>query len=167
MSPRASSAWTASSGRTVRVKAKRSGVLRDLSIYVVATDAASVEVSVYDSGEASPGNLTRLFASGGVSIAGNNTWQTFSGIACNVIQGRDYYLMIGSNSSVLTVARFVLPNNASQMTLPTSFFPNSGGLLPKYGALVAAGYTAPATISEANHAANTALCLVIGRITDN
>lgn len=164
----ASPAWTANSGRTIQIRAKRSGVLRDISIFVVATDTNSVEVSVYDTGETSATNYTRLYASGGQTIAGNNTWQTVgAGVCCNVVQGRDYLVMVGSNSAVLTIGKYANAVNVAVNTLPANFAPNSGGNNRKFAGLVGAGYTAPSSISEANNAANVNMIAAMGRITDN
>lgn len=150
--------------RMVRVIIPRTGMLRDISVWV-QVQAGNIMAAVYDTGDASAGNRTRLWQSGSVAVGAATAWQIIGDPNIAVTAGQHLDFAINSDNSSLQVGRVNLGASGAG-ALPTGFGVAPGGASPKYFALHTPGsFTAPATIAEASISANNQGVIVIGRIS--
>lgn len=132
-----------------RVIVPKEGVLTKFSFFV-GTSSGNVIGAVYDTGDASAGNRTKLWDSGSVAMGTGNNYQTLGdpNIAVKAGQALDFAIMLDNTTG--TYARLTLAQQA-QALLPTGFLPVAGGASPKIQwANNAASFAMPASIAEAS-----------------
>lgn len=151
--------------RLVRCVALKTGDLRHLT-YAVATQAGNVILAVYDTGDLSAGNYSRLYQSGAVAVGGVGFQTIDPGVgACPVILGKHYLLAIIFSSATAAYVVDSTLNSTLWGQLPSQFLSVPGGAAAKtVGAHAPGSHTAPATISEAGVAANDRAPALFGLI---
>src|SRR5580698_7956871 len=81
-----------------RVVIPKSGILHNLSIYV-GVSSGNIDVGIYDTGDASPGNYTRLNSKGGVACPAGGAWQIIYDPAMAVTAGQVYMFALGCDNT--------------------------------------------------------------------
>lgn len=149
---------------TLRAIIAKAGNLRDLAIYVGGTSAGNIRVLVLSTAS------TRLVLadSGSIACPAANAWRIAYDPNLAVSAGQAVELAFMTDSAT---ANFLAVGAVSSAvpTLPTGFFPVSGGALPKLICATAAqaslGADLSAGIAEASMAANFNAPYMIGRIS--
>lgn len=150
--------------RGVRVVIPKTGILHDLAIFVGGTSSGNVIGAIYDTGDASPTNRTKLWDSGSVAAGTTNTWQVIADPALSLQAGQQVDLcLIADNTSCLFAGVGAVSSN--QEPLPTNFWPAPGGAPPKFAwATTLGSFAAPSSIAESSLGASTPARLIIARI---
>lgn len=167
MGSAATAAGSANDMRGVRVRAHRSGILRDLYVFIVTADAVNnYDAGVFDAGATTSGTWTLLFSTGATSAAShtNNTWTKLCSPELSVVAGRDYILAFASLSTTETYARIGqgLVNSAASQ-LPADFWPTTDNVKNLTTTLTASKYPL-ATAVQSSFTANTITPYMMARI---
>lgn len=135
----------------LRMEARKSGVLHDLSMFVAAKAGKGI-VGLYDTGQANAGNYTRLSEGGEVEPTENSKWKIMHNPERTVVRGEQFMgAFIWNTGTTITLGR---GNSGAgiegSQTLPASFIP-AGGAEPKLIAITAeqTEFKLPEKITEA------------------
>lgn len=154
----------ANSSRTVRVTIPKSGTLHDLAIFPT-TSSGNVDVGVYDTGDASSGNRTRLYHSGSVACAAANAWQVVGDPNLVVVKGQQVDICLSCDNNTASFLATAALSNANIAQFPTSFLPTTNACSPKKWCTIATNFPMGTPIAEANMVVTTRGIAVIGRIS--
>lgn len=145
-----------------RMPVPTTGVLKGLSLFV-STASGNVIGGVYDTGDASNGNRTKLYDSG--TIAAGGGWLNLGDPNINVTAGQELDIAFIADNAILVVPKLTVFNGAS-CVLPAGFLPVPGGASPKlFWNNAPGGFSLPATVAEAACAQTvSALPLLIARV---
>lgn len=146
-----------------RVKVPKSGQLRDLTVFQVAS-SGNVSVGVFDTGDALAGSRTRLWSTGSIACPAANGWRTVGDPNIAVVAGQELDFLFAADNLTATIARAAAV--VGDLNLPASFWPAAGGASPKLGVRPTAGMMPlPATITEANMVSIGTVPMIIARIS--
>ncbi len=129
-----------------RVVIPKTGVLHDLSIYPTVA-SGNIDIGIYDTGDASPGNYTRLYSRGAVACPTAGQWNVIGDPALPVTAGQQLVFMLSCDNVTAAVLR---QGTGNANTLPAGFMPCPGGALPKLTDFAATSHPLPASIAEVN-----------------
>lgn len=151
-------------GWTVRVVVHRTGVLNDLTI-LQNVSSGNICVGVYDTGDASSGNRTRLYTTGSIACPAANAWRVVGDPAINVVAGQQLdFALVADNTTATFGGYSLVLGQAGQ--LPTNFWPAAGGALPKLSSILVTQLPLPTTLTEANLTQpGSQVPMIIARIT--
>lgn len=152
---------------TARTIIPKSGFLRD---FTAAANVVSgnVDIGVYDTGDTTATVRTRLGHSGSMACPATLTggkptiwWDPGAG-AIPVKAGQQVEFAIGCDNNTASFFRSVVPQIA---ILPDAFWAVPGGVLPKLGATVVAGFPLPGTVAEASWLGNLSVPFIMARVS--
>lgn len=156
----ATNAFTANRVTLCRAIAPITGVLHDLSIFVI-TQSGNLMASVYDTSA----TRARLWQSGSVACGAANAWQVIGDPALAVTAGQQIELGFSADNATAVFAIISQTPPGQFFQLPTSFWPAPLGAAPKLAAVNDPGsFIMPATIAEGSLSSNTKFPIIIGRI---
>jgi hypothetical protein len=148
----------------MRVVITRTGHLRDLSIYVL-TASGNALGAVYDCGEASSGNRTRLWGGTSTPLSTGNAWQSLGDPNLTVAEGQMVDLVFMADNATATFPRGGSPN-ATFGQLPTNFATSPGGAPAKLCPIASPGsFAMPTTVAESSITSSVQTYPLIARIS--
>lgn len=135
----------------VRFVMPRAGTLAGIA-YWIGTSSGNYDCGVYDTGEASAGNRTRLYNTGSTAMPAGGQWREFAAPALAVTAGQSLDIAIHVDNATATLGRWVMGSSANGVLFPAGYFDAPGGASPK---TMGQGPTSgaiglPATIAEAS-----------------
>lgn len=135
----------------------KTGTLSSIAV-LIHTSAGNIDVGVYDD---TATTRNRLYSSGSTASPGTG-WRTIGTPALAVTAGQSIDLVVVGDNAGLRLFRSVY---AGTVTLPTGFFPVSGGAAPIMGWTKAAGFPIAATQTEAGMTSSGQFLGLIAQIT--
>ena len=148
----------------MRVVIPRTGKLRDLNIFVL-TASGNALGAVYDCGEASAGNRTRLWGGVSTALGVGNAWQSLGDPNLDVVEGQMVDLVFMADNATATFPRGGSPNGAFGQ-LPTNFATSPGGAPLKMCPIASPGsFAMPSSIAEASVTSSVQTYPLIARIS--
>lgn len=107
----------------------RAGTLAGIALWV-GTSSGNYDLGVYDTGDASAGNRTRLFSTGSTAVPAGNGWREMATPALAVTRGQHLDVMFTVDNTTATFGRQA-PGASGMSTLPASFAVAAGGATTK------------------------------------
>jgi hypothetical protein len=128
----------------------------------IAVQSGNLDIGVYDTGQAVAGTRTKLYSAGSTAV-GASGWQTVDPGAgvLPVTQGQHVDIAWAADNNTASVMRYAAGSGAGYQ-LPTGYFSEVTGALPKLGWLCATSFPLPASFTEAACAvtANNPPCVI-------
>lgn len=149
-----------------RVIVPETGKLRDMSVFI-GTSSGNLAIGVYDTGDASAGNRSRLWTSGSVASPGTG-WRIIGDPNIDVTAGQMLDVWVAADNTTISLARVASQISAGVGGLPTGFVVAAGGASPKVGGHTIPALTSlafPSTVSEANVTNEQFPPAIIGRVS--
>lgn len=151
----------------VRAEIRKSGFLRDVMFYN-GTASGNARLAVYDTGDASPGNRTKLGDSGSMAInTGGNQWRIWDpgATAIAVTKGQHIELGLIIDNATATYGRGNANGGDPTILLPSGYLVVPGGAPARMVSFIAPGsFTAPTPITEASLGAGGGNPVIVARV---
>lgn len=147
--------------RATRVIVPRGGLLVDLCVYV-NVQSGNIDVGVYDTGEASAGNRTRLYSTGSIACPAVG-WRIVGQPNLQVYAGQMLDFAWAADNATVTIAHAPASFSGNTMILPPGFVPNSSGATAKLAWLFAV-FPMPASIPEGSLSGSGGNPMIIARV---
>jgi hypothetical protein len=141
------------------------GNLRDLSVWVEAV-SGNCMAAVYDTGDAIPGKMTRLWQSGSVAVGTGPRWLTIGDPNLSVVRGKQVWLCVEFDNGTVTFGRASSAANVAASVLPENFNIVPGGQSPKLGGVIDQGsFEMPEKLEQSALVSTASIAQIIGRIS--
>ena len=155
------SALTANDARGTRVIARKSGRIRDLTIFV-GTSSGNIDLGIYDTVATT---RTKLYSSGSTACGTGNAWQTVTAdTGVDVKAGDHLDLALACDNATATFGRAAAFANAAVVDLPSNYWtaPNGGANFMNW--VKATAFALPSTIAESGFTTATTFPFIMARI---
>jgi hypothetical protein len=136
-----------------RFVAPKTGTLAGVAVWVGGA-SGNMEVGVYDTGDASAGNASRLHDSGSLAVPAAG-WKEVATPGISLTAGQHFVVVVQADNATATFGNRVMASgNGSPSQLPTTYAAAAGGLASKlFGTCGTPGaLSMPSTIAEATFA---------------
>ncbi len=147
-------------GIFVRVVAPKTGIIRDLSIFIT-TSAGNIDVAIYDSAATT---INRLYSTGAIACPATTNWAIVGDPQILVTRGQVLYLGVSCSSATTGIGRATALTSTQASVLPTGFWPASGATPAKVVMYDAALHPFPATYTYANGAVTNSVPALMARV---